>query len=226
MFRGLRRWWMTLGLRIGDWWPRPEEAAAGGLDHLPPDQWGSLAARWLAAGLDSEPLRELARLRPTETHAALALMPKALRSIGFDPAAADEEFTARCQDALDIVQHDLDVTGYGQFRMRARFGSGWPATIFPTLPNDSYWGGGQGMTRGMHGAVLLCTAAESVSDTLKEVHEIAWPVCAAHGRDPLTSLWDDEPVALIDEVPWWWCTRARHALAPVGQLTAKIAETL
>jgi len=57
--------------------------------------------------------------------------------------------------------------------MRARLGSGWPATIFATLPDGSYWGGGQGMTRRMHGAVLLCTAAESVSDTLKEVHEIA-----------------------------------------------------
>jgi len=46
-------------------------------------------------------------------------MPEALRSIGFGPAAADEEFTARCQAALDVVQRDLDVTGYGQCRMRA-----------------------------------------------------------------------------------------------------------
>jgi hypothetical protein len=164
---------MTLGLRIGDWWPRPGQAAAGGLDHLPTDQWPSLATKWLAAGFDSESLRQLAQLRSTETRAALDLMPEALRSIGFDPATADREFTARCQDALDVVQHDLDVTGYGQFRMRARLGSGWPATIFATLPDGSYWGGGQGMTRRMHGAVLLCTAAESVSDTLKEVHEIA-----------------------------------------------------
>ena len=124
------------------------------------------------------------------------------------------------------MQQDLDVTGYSQFRVRARLASGWPATIFATLPDGSYWGGGQGMTRPMHGAGLLGTAAESVSDTLKEVHEIAWPVCAAHGRDPTTSIWDDEPVAIIDEVPWWWCTRAGHALAPVGQLTAKIARTL
>jgi hypothetical protein len=217
---------MTLGLRIGDWWPRPEEAAAGGLDHLPVDQWPSLAAKWLAAGFDSESLRQLAQLRSNGTRAALALMPQALRSIGFDPAVADEEFTARCQDALDIVQQDLDVTGYGQFRMRAGPVSGWPASIFATLPDGSYWGGGQGMTRPMHGAGLLCTAAESVSATLKEVHEIAWPVCAAHGRDRTTSIWDDEPVALIDEMPWWWCTRAGHALAPVGQLTAKVARTL
>jgi hypothetical protein len=42
-------------------------------------------------------------------------MPEAMRSIGFDPAPADEEFVARCQSALDVVQHDLDVTGYGQY---------------------------------------------------------------------------------------------------------------
>jgi hypothetical protein len=32
-------------------------------------------------------------LRPGQTNAALHLMPEALRSIGFDPAAANEEFT-------------------------------------------------------------------------------------------------------------------------------------
>jgi len=235
---------------LGAWWPRPEQAAAGALDHLPPDQWPMLAAKWRAAGFDSEPLRRLAGLRSWKDGGpgnfatrltagatagehvfdaefdAMDLMPEVLRSIGFDPAPVDEEFAARCQDAVDVVQHDLDVTGYGRYRMRARLGRGWPARLFPTLPDGSYWGGGEGMSRPMHGAGLLCAAAESVSDTLKEVHEIAWPVCAAHGRDPTTSIWDDEPVALIDEMPWWWCTRAGHALAPVGQLTAKIARTL
>ena len=35
---------------------------------------------------------------------ALDLMPEAMRSIGFDPAPADEEFVARCQSAPDFVQ--------------------------------------------------------------------------------------------------------------------------
>ena len=35
---------------------------------------------------------------------ALDLMPEAMRSIGFDPAPADEEFVSRCQSALDFVQ--------------------------------------------------------------------------------------------------------------------------
>ena len=70
-------------------------------------------------------------------------------------------------------------------------------------------------------------AAGSVSDTLKEVHEIEWPACADHDRDPMTSIWEgEEPVAFIDDVTWWWCTCAGHALAPVGQLTAKIAKAL
>ena len=41
----------------GDWWPRPDQAAAGALDHLPPGQWPGLASKWRAAGFDLEPLR-------------------------------------------------------------------------------------------------------------------------------------------------------------------------
>lgn len=213
-------------MSIGTWRLRPAQAAAGALDHIPVDQWPQLAARWLRAGFDSEPLRQLAELRPWETGAALVLMPEVLRSIGFDPAAADEEFAARCQAALDIVQRDLDVTGYGRHRVRAYLAMGWPAAVFAALPDGSYWSGGWGMTREMHGACLLLNAAGSVSDTLKEVHEVEWPACAAHGDHPMTSLWGgEEPVALIDDAAWWWCTRAGHAIAPVGQLTATIAKT-
>lgn len=245
---------------LGDWWPRPDQAAAGALDHLPVDQWPMLAAKWLAAGFDSQSLRQLAQLQsgesptrhrvdrrdprrrvggfaqplPVQGHRrhraapdALDLMPEAMRSIGFDPAPADEEFTARCQSALDIVQHDLDVTGYGRYRMRARLGRGWPATMFATLPDGSYWGGGEGMSRRTDGSCLLFSAAESVSATLKEVPEIEWPVCALHGGHPETSIWDgEEPGDLIDDVAWWRCTNTGHTLAPVGQLTAKIAKTL
>ena len=157
---------------------------------------------------------------------ALDLMPEAMRSIGFDPAPADEEFVARCQGALDAVQHDLDATGYGQYQMRARLGRGWPATVHATLPDGSYWGGGEGMSREAKGPWLLCRAAGSVSATLKEVPEIEWPVCAVHGGHP-DSIWDgEEPVDLIDNVAWWQCTKTGHPLAPVGQLSAGIAKTL
>jgi hypothetical protein len=218
---------MNLEMSIGNWLVRPEQAAAGALDHRPVDQWPRLAAHWLAAGFDSEPLRQLAGLRSWETGAALALMPAALRSIGFDPAAADEAFSARCQAALDIVQRDLDVTGYGRYRVRAYLATGWPAEVFAALPDGSYWSGGWGMTREMDGTCLLLNAAGSVSDTFKEVYEIGWLVCAAHGGDPMAALWDgEEPVALIDDVAWWRCTRAEHPLALVGQLTATIAGTL
>ncbi len=246
---------------LGDWWPRPEQAAAGALDHLPADQWPMLAGEWLAAGFDSPLLRQLAELqvpgRDTGPSArsraggwmaprgvvvsgkagagiparfaamrqALDLMPEVLRSIGFDPAPADAAFVARCQSALDVVQHDLDITGYGQYRMRARFG-GWPATVYATLPDGSYWGGGQGMSREEEGSGLLCSAADSVSATLKEIPEIEWPVCAVHGGHP-GSIWDgEEPVGLIKKVAWWRCTNTGHLLAPVGQLTADLAKTL
>jgi hypothetical protein len=152
------------------------------------------------------------------------LMPEVMRSIGFDPAPADDAFVARCQSALDVVQHDLDITGYGQYRMRARFGA-WPAIVYATLPDGSYWGGGQGMARAEEGPGLLCSAADSVSATLKEIPEIEWPVCAVHGGHP-GSIWDGEdPVDLIKKVAWWRCTNTGHLLAPVGRLTAEIAKT-
>ena len=246
---------------LGSWWPRPEQAAAGALDHLPADQWPMLAAKWLAAGFDSPLLRQLAELQvppadagpsaknraggwaaprglvlsdqPGAIHARFAvvrqavdLMPEVMRSIGFDPARADEAFVARCQSALDVVQHDLDVTGYGQYRMRASFGGGRPAGVYPTLPDGSYWGGTQGMGREEDGSGLLWHAADLVSATLKEIPEIEWPVCAVHGGHP-GSIWDgEEPVDLIKKVAWWRCTNTGHLLAPVGQLTAKIAKTL
>ena len=136
----------------------------------------------------------------------LALMPEALRSIGFDPAAADQEFTARCQAALDIVQRDLDVTGYGQYRMRAHLARGWPTAVSAALPDGSYWSGAGGMTRQMDDASLLFTAASSVSETLEEVHQIQWPVCAAHGGIPLADpLYGEELVEIIGGVVSWWC---------------------
>jgi hypothetical protein len=127
-------------------WVRPEEAAAGVLDDFPLDLWPRQAAHWLEAGFDSEPLRQLAALGSQETSAALDLMPEALRSIGFDPGVADEEFVARCQGALDVVQRDLDVTGYGQDRVRAYLAWGWPVSVFAALPDGSYWTGRWGMT--------------------------------------------------------------------------------
>lgn len=222
---------------LGGWWPRPEQAAAGALDHLPADQWPMLAAKWLAAGFDSPLLRQLAELQvhghdmgsvrnrtgywaaprgqatsdpsgvgvPAQfrvARQALELMPEVMRSIGFDPAPADEAFAARCQSALDVVQHDLDVTGYSQYRMRARFG-GWPASVYPAMPDGSYWGGSEGISREANGSWLLHRAADLVSATLKEIPEIQWPVCALHGGHP-DSIWDgEEPVDLIDKVAWW-----------------------
>ena len=157
---------------------------------------------------------------------ALVLMPEALRSIGADPVPADEEFVARCQAVLDVVQRDLDATGFGRYRIRARLGQGWPAMVYPAL-DGTYWGGAEGMKREASGAWLFFRAAELASDTLREVSEIEWPVCLTHGGDPMTPDWDgEERVALIDEVVWWQCGRTGHALAPVGQLTPKVAKTL
>ena len=216
----------SLEMSMGDRWVRPEQAAAGALDDVPVSLWPHYAARWRAAGFDSEPLRQLAALRPGKTGAALDLLPEALRSIGFDPAAADAEYAARCQAALDIVQRDLDVTGYGQYRMRPQRVDGWPIVMFAAFPDGSHWAGGWGMSRRMDDAELVFNAALSVSGTIEEYHEFEWPVCAVH--DDVTTRWDagTESVEFIDGAPLWWCTRAGHALAAIGQLTAEIARTL
>jgi hypothetical protein len=52
---------------LGDWWPRPDQAAVGGLDHLPADQWPMLTAKWHTAGFDSQSLRQLAQLQSGES---------------------------------------------------------------------------------------------------------------------------------------------------------------
>jgi hypothetical protein len=114
----------------------------------------------------------------------MELMPEVLRSLGFDPAPVIEEFLARCQDAVEIVQRDLDATGYGRYRMRARFGLGWPSRVHAALPDGSYWGGGEGMSREATGSLLLVCAADSVYTTLKEILEVEWPVCVVHGGHP------------------------------------------
>jgi hypothetical protein len=226
VFRGTRRWWRNVQTSVGNSRVRPEQAAAGALDDAPVSLWPRYAAHWLAAGYDSEPLRQLAALRPGKTGAALDLLPEALRSIGFDPAPADAEYAARCQAALDIVQRDLDVTGYGQYRMRPQRVDGWPVAMHAAFPDGSHWAGGWGMMRRMGDAELLFTASLSVSGTLEEFHEFEWPVCAVHGDDRATRwLAGTECVEFIEGAPAWWCTRAGHALAPVGELTAEIAKT-
>jgi hypothetical protein len=177
---------------------------------------------WLAGPSDSARVADQFKL----AFQIQDLMPEVLRSIGFDPAPADEAFLARCEHAVDIVQRDLDATGHGQYRMRARFGRGWPAMVYPAMPDGSYWGGSEGMPRGEDGAGLLAIAAQLVSDTLKEIPEVEWPVCAIHGGHP-GSIWSGEDsVELIQNVAWWRCTNTGHRLTPVGQLTADAARTL
>jgi hypothetical protein len=206
---------------LGGWWPRPHQAAAGGLDHVPVGQWPALAA-----GYDSPALRRLVKLRAGEPGAArldaLDLMPRVLHQLGFEPSPGNAEFTARCQAAVDIVQHGLDATGYGRYRMQARLDPGRPGHAFAALPEGSGWNAGDGMTRDLDDTWLLVAAAESVSAAIEEIHQVEWPVCAVHGDDRRTG-W--EPAAFVRKVAWWQCTRARHLLAPVGQLTAQIART-
>jgi hypothetical protein len=116
-------------------------------------------------------LRRLAGLRSGEYLAVADLMPQALRSIGFDPSAGTAVFMTRSQEILDVVQRDLDATGYGEYRMRPVNLSFEPrVAVYAALPDGGSWSGvGEGMTRRMNDADLLWHAAQSVSGTLAEV---------------------------------------------------------
>ena len=203
------RVWETGGVRLEfrsvlRWRMGPERAAAGGLEDVSLSHWPRLAARWLAAGFDSEPLRRLAGLRSGEYLAIADLMPQALRSIGFDPSAGAAVFMTRSQEILDVVQRDLDATGYGEYRMRPVNLSFEPrVAVYAALPDGGSWSGvGEGMTRRMNDADLLWHAAQSVSGTLAEVLGIVWPACAIHPGEPMTP---SSAAARRVRTPAEWC---------------------
>lgn len=207
----------------------PAEAAAGGLDLVSVEEWPMLAAWWLAAGFDSELLREFAGLGAADALASRDLMREVLGSIGY-PVPVETEFADRCRVPLGIVYRDQESTGYGQYQMYPRNLLASPISLemWAALPDGSSWsGGGPGMKPDMDDVNLLWHAAASVSDTLGEVLGVAWPVCAIHSGEPMTPPHHGEVAGgLIDGMVWWWCrTRAGHAVAPVGQLTAQAAKT-
>jgi len=208
------------------WRMGPGRAAAGGLEDVPLSHWPRLAARWLAAGFDSEPLRRLAGLRSGEYLAIADLMPQALRSIGFDPSAGAAVFMTRSQEILNVVQRDLDATGYGEYRMRPVNLSFEPrVAVYAALPDGGSWSGvGEGMTRRMNDADLLWHAAQSVSGTLAEVLGLVWPACAIHPGEPMTPSSDSgTPRAGTSGVVWRCpagpraCGRAAGRPYPAGR---------
>lgn len=187
-----------------------------------------LAAWWLADGHDSELLRELAGLSAAETTAARELMPEALRSVGC-PVLLESEFAEQCRVPLDIVNRDLEASGYGRYRMHPVNLLRQPISLemWAAVPDGRSWSrGGPGMTPEMNDTDLLWHAARSVSDTLGEVLGITWPVCPAHDSGPMTPPGHREvPGGLIDGTVWWWCRRkAGHGAAPVGMLTPMTPE--
>jgi hypothetical protein len=172
-------------------------------------------------------LRRLAGLRSGEYLAVADLMPQAMRSIGFDPSAGTAVFMTRSQEILDVVQRDLDATGYGEYRMRPVNLSFEPrVAVYAALPDGGSWSGvGEGMTRRMNDADLLWHAAQSVSGTLAEVLGIVWPACAIHPGEPMTPSSDSgTPRASTSGVVWWCPADPGHAAAPVGDLTPQVAQ--
>jgi hypothetical protein len=200
----------------------PSRAAQGGLQGVSPGFFPLMAAHWLQDGFDSQLLRELAAPTAPEHDASRALMPEALRSIGY-PIPTESQFAARCDAALRIVQRDLDATGYGRFEMHARNVSDdeFFFEMFAALPDGSSWSGGGvgGMTMDMDEDTLLWHAAMSVSDTLIEVTRVSWPACAIHGQPMRPPNLYEAPHGLVDGAVWWWCRKlGGHAVAPVGEL--------
>jgi len=179
--------------------------------------WPRLAMYWLSAGYGSDDLRWLSRVSERDAdEVTTERMVSVLRSLGV-AIELPAEFLARCSRAITRIQPDLDATGFGQYRLQARnatSGNGGLPAVYAALPDGSWWSSGSAMTQDMDDAVLLLTAAESVSDTLVEVLHVFWPTCAEHGGPPMTLERNGG-----DAGPVWSCQRGSHVAAPLGRLT-------
>jgi hypothetical protein len=202
----------------------PADAVVGGIDQIGAEHWSLLGAYWLAAGYDSPALIQLAALTASDVHEARALMPTVLAELGY-PVISEAELVSRCQRMLDVVQRDLDATGYGEYRMH-------PVNAYPpealspgmyaALPNGYFWSGGSEGMRPRHTDLeLLAAAATSVRDTLIEVLQVNWPGCPADAGYPMAPGIIDPyraPVRRRGLTLWWWCQPGDHFAAPIGKL--------
>ncbi|WP_157472449.1 hypothetical protein [Frankia sp. EAN1pec] len=197
-----------------------------------------LAADALAAGFDSPALRELAALGVRDDLEARRLLPVALTELGhsLEPqtdawgelfpweesrARFDPDLVARTEQALAIVQRDLDGTDTGLGRLTLHWSGGYGDDGEPQLlvgfGGEPYRGGGNpaDCLGGVDLPHRVVSLAANVQECVMEMFQFYWPTCARHRRGLHLQDWDWEGIGW----PVWRCRAERgHAVAPLGGL--------
>jgi hypothetical protein len=203
-----------------------------------PQDWPSVARRWLQLGYDSPLLREFATLSPATGDGMSDMMADVLRSLGLDVAETNDlgsvifelsGFADRCRAAVQVVQLDLDRTGLDRFEMQvAGSTSGTPCTAFAAIPGWGWEPTGEPMRSDMDDVSLIETAADSTAAAILEHAGVRWPRGACHPTRYLTSAGRYASRYAIPSAPteqaWWWCSAGddAHYLSPVGELAESV----
>ncbi len=187
-----------------------------------PKDWPMLAAHWLAQGMDSAELRDLAGLSAAEgDELRPSRMRDVLRSVGV-PIPVETVLLERCDRALSLVQRDLDATGFGRFQFHPVNTDDWSAdvrAVFRVALPEGWDVNVETLDPAAGFAELLRDAASAVTDTILELWHLAWPDCVDHDGPPLTpdvrTAGSTQPATV-----WWRCTRGDHLVARVGGLSS------
>ncbi|WP_018501019.1 hypothetical protein [Parafrankia discariae] len=197
-----------------------------------------LAADALAAGVDSPALRELAALGVRDDLEARRLLPVVLVELGRDlepttdawgelfpweesRARFEPGLVARTEQALVIVQRDLDGTEAGLGRLTLHWSGGYGDDGEPQLlvgfDGEPYRGGGNPVEC-LGGTDLprrVLSLAANVQECVMEMFQFYWPTCARHRRGLHLPDWDWDGAGW----PVWRCrAEGGHVAVPVGGL--------
>lgn len=200
------------------------QAAWNGLDDVGDSQIPMIASWWLAHGLDSAELRELAGLGVGDGYRIRQLLPRAMTSLGYGIEWKENliagAITGPVEEGLAIVQRDLDAADLNEYRI----------SLFATRPDPDNGASFVVTYKGewMYDAnpiavasndldVVVVSIAASAQDQLVEYDHILWPLCATHDRMPRPQLDDDGRAT-------WWCRKdGGHRIARIGELGSCIS---
>ncbi|WP_261560249.1 hypothetical protein [Frankia tisae] len=199
-----------------------------------------LAAEALAAGFDGPVLRELAGLGVRDDLEALRLLPVVLTEAGCDLDSGGDpwgeivswessrdrfeaDLVARTEQALAIVQRDLDRTGAEVGRLTlhwtGRFEDDGEPQLLLGFDGEPFRGGGDPppYVGGLDLPRTVLSIVGSAQDFIMELFMFYWPECPLHRRGlhlpESDSEWEET------EWPAWRCRGAGgHDVALLGKL--------
>ncbi|EIV92433.1 hypothetical protein [Frankia sp. QA3] len=199
-----------------------------------------LAAEALAAGFDGPMLRELAGLGIRDDLEALRLLPMVLAESGCDLGSGEEswgeimswassrdrfepDLVARTEQALAVVQRDLDRTGAKVGRLTlhwtGRFDDDGEPQLLLGFDGEPFRGGGDPppCVGGPDLPRTVLSVAAGVQECIMELFVFFWPECPLHRRGLHLPESDSEWAGA--GWPAWRCRGAGgHDIALLGRL--------